>query len=332
MTVGLVIVTYNAAPHIVGCLESVAAQTRRPDRLVVVDNGSTDGTLAVVHQQAVRLGLALDVLPLGANRGFAFANNRAVDRLGDCELVALLNPDAFPEPEWLAALVGAAESDPASASFASRLMVAGATDVLDGAGDVFHVSGLAWRYGHRQVISSVPDALVSRPAFAACAAAALYRRADWKKAGGLDERFFCYAEDIDLGFRLQWLGRGCRYVPDAVAHHVGSATAGEDSAFSVYHGYRNLEWTFVKNMPAGLLWRYLPVHLLVWIVEFGWFVRKGVGSSLLRAKWDAIRGLRPALADRRAIQKTRVASEAAVSALLDKTPLRTRFGVVRSTG
>jgi GT2 family glycosyltransferase len=211
-------------------------------------------------------------------------------------------------------------------------MVADQTDVLDGAGDVFHVSGIAWRYGHRQVLDRVPDALLSRPVFAACAAAALYRRADWKRVGGFDERFFCYAEDVDLGFRLQLLGRGCRYVPGAVAEHMGSATAGEDSAFSVYYGYRNLEWTFVKNMPAGLFWRYLPVHLLVWIAEFGWFVRKGVGSSLLRAKWDALRGLRTVLADRRAIQKTRVASAAAVSALLDRTPLRTRFGIVRNTG
>lgn len=331
MTVGLVVVTFNAAAHIDQCLDAVAAQTRRPDRIVVADNGSTDGTLAIVNRAASRLSLAVDVLSLGSNRGFPFANNRAVDRLDGYDFVALLNPDAFPDPGWLAALVRAAESEPGCGSFASRLMVAGSDGVLDGAGDVFHVSGIVWRHGHHQPLDRVPDALVPRPVFAACAAAALYRRDDWRRAGGFDERFFCYAEDIDLGFRLQLLGRGCRYVPDAVAYHVGSATAGEDSAFSVYHGYRNLEWTFVKNMPSRLLWRYLPVHVAVWVAEFGWFARKGRGVSLLRAKWDALLGLGAALADRQRIQKGRVVSAATISALLDRTPLWSRFGVVRST-
>jgi len=204
-------------------------------------------------------------------------------------------------------------------------MLAGREGVLDGAGDVFHVSGIVWRHGHRQRLERVPDALVERPVFAACAAAALYRRADWLRAGGFDERYFCYAEDVDLGFRLQLLGRGCQYVPDAVVHHLGSATAGEDSAFSVYFGYRNLEWTFVKNMPSRLLWRYLPVHIAAWAAEFGWFLAKGRGLSLLRAKRDALAGLRRARHDRREIQAGRLIADDALRALLDRSSLIARF-------
>jgi GT2 family glycosyltransferase len=325
MRVGLVIVTYNAERHIDRCLEAVSRQHRAPERILIVDSGSTDGTLAIVKGAGERLGLSLEVLPLGANLGFAVGNNRGVARLDDCELIALLNPDAFPDPNWLAVLADRAAAHPEDASFASRLMIADAGNLLDGAGDVFHVSGLVWRYGHRLTVDQVPGALTERPVFAPCAAAALYRRSDWQRAGGFDERYFCYAEDIDLGFRLQLMGRTCRYVPEAVAYHLGSATTGVDSEFSVYHGYRNLEWTFVKNMPPQLLWRYVPAHLLAIAAELIWFSRKGLGRSVMRAKWDAIAGLASAISARKKIQATRTVGIDTLRTLLDQTPLRLRF-------
>jgi len=325
MRVGLVIVTYNAERHIERCLEAVQRQTRPPDRIVIVDSGSSDRTLAVVNDVRSRLGMTVEVTALGENLGFAVANNRAVDRLNDCDLIALLNPDAFPETGWLRLLVDAAEAHPEDSSFASRLMVADGSNVLDGAGDVFHVSGLVWRYGHRLKVDQVPGALAERPVFAACAAAALYRRDDWQQAGGFDERYFCYAEDVDLGFRMQLRGRTCRYVPDAVAYHLGSATTGVDSAFSVYHGYRNLEWTFIKNMPSRLFWRYVPLHVVAIAAELIWFSKKGLGGSLIRAKWDAIGGLASAIADRRKIQAARTVDTDTLRKLLDQSPLLSRF-------
>jgi GT2 family glycosyltransferase len=329
VTVGLVIVTFNAEAHVQRCLEAVQRQTRLPDRIVVADSGSSDGTLATVETVRRNFAANIEVLRLGSNVGFAVANNRAVDRLHDCDLIALLNPDAFPEPTWLAAILDAAARDPEAGSFASRLMVDGRAGLVDGAGDVFHVSGLVWRHGHRQPLDRVPGALVSRPVFAACAAAAVYRREAWQQAGGFDESYFCYAEDVDLGFRLQLLGRHCSYVPQAVVAHVGSAASGEDSDFSVYHGYRNLEWTFFKNMPSRLLWWYLPLHVAIAFVELGWFLRKGRGLSLVRAKWDALFGIRRVLAARRVVQKASTTGSHALLALLDRSPLRKRFAVVR---
>lgn len=325
MKVGLIIVTFNAERHIERCLEAVKCQTRPPERVVIADSGSSDTTVATVERVCTRLDLRFELLALGANVGFAVANNRAVARLDDCDLIALLNPDAFPESGWLAALTAAAGGHPEDASFASRLMLADASNVLDGAGDVFHVSGLVWRYGHRLKVDQVPGALVERPVFAACAAAALYRRADWQHAGGFDERYFCYAEDVDLGFRLQLKGRTCRYVPDAVVYHLGSATSGVDSAFSVYHGYRNLEWTFIKNMPSPLFWRYAPLHAFAIAAELIWFSKKGLARSVLKAKWDALGGLASAISDRRKIQATRTVDAETVRALLDQSPLRARF-------
>lgn len=328
VTVGLVVVTYNSTEQVERCLQAIRSQTRKPDRIVIADSGSTDGTLRMVESTCARIGLTVELMPFAENVGFAVANNRAVAALGGCSLVALLNPDAFPEAGWLTALVDAAAAHPEAASFASRLMAAGATDVLDGAGDTFHVSGLAWRVGHGQAIGRVPDALRAGPVFSACAAAALYRRDDWQRVGGFDERFFCYVEDVDLGFRLQLVGRECRYIPDAVAHHVGSAVSGVDSPFSVYHGYRNLEWTFLKNMPSPLLWRYLPLHFVAVLAQVCWFVPKSRGGSLVRAKWDALRQLGDVLRDRRRVQASRVVSVEALRSVLDRTPLARRFARV----
>jgi GT2 family glycosyltransferase len=323
--VGLVIVTFNAESHIVRCLEAVSRQTRPPDRIIIADSGSSDHTVALIDVARSRLQVDAELLRLDGNVGFAVANNRAVDRLGDCELVALLNPDAFPEPQWLASLVLAADAHPEDGSFASRLMVADSNHLLDGAGDVFHASGLVWRHGHRQPLDQVIDALIERPVFAACAAAALYRRDDWQRTGGFDERYFCYAEDVDLGFRMQLIGRTCRYVPEAVVHHVGSATTGAGSAFSVYHGYRNLEWTYIKNMPSRLFWRYIPLHMAAIVAQFVWFSNKGLGGSILRAKWDAIGGLAWAISARRKVQATRTVDNVTVRQLLDRSPLQSRF-------
>jgi GT2 family glycosyltransferase len=325
MTVGLVLVTFNAEACIRRALAAVAGQTRPPDAVVIVDNASRDGTLAAIDECTRGWAPPVRLIAAPTNLGFAMANNRAVEQLASCELIALLNPDAFPEPAWLATLLLAAGAHPEAASFASRLMLDGQPGQLDGAGDVCHVSGLAWRYGHGQPLRAVPEALQARPVFSACAAAALYRRADWMRAGGFDERFYCYAEDVDLGFRLQLAGRACWYVPDAVVHHLGSASAGVGSAFAVYHGHRNVEWMFLKNMPGGLFWEYLPRHIAASLAGLAFFATRGRARSYLKAKWDALARAREFWQARRAVQATRIASTAAVRALLNHDSLVSRF-------
>jgi GT2 family glycosyltransferase len=325
MTVGLVIVTYNAAAYIGRALAAVAAQTRPPDEVVIIDNASSDGTSGVIEQATAGWSIPVRVVPGGSNLGFAVANNRGVALLPHSDFIALLNPDAFPEPGWLSALLAAAEAHPEAGSFASRLMLDGKPGQLDGAGDVCHVSGLVWRHGHDRPERDVPEASRSGPVFAACAAAALYRREDWVRLGGLDERFFCYVEDVDLGFRLQLAGRTCFYVADAVVHHLGSASSGAGSGFAVYHGHRNLEWLFLKNMPGPLLWRYLPLHLVTWPLLLAWFTARGRGWSFVRAKWDAVGGMREAWRARTAVQALRVRTPDEIGALLDRSSLWKRL-------
>jgi GT2 family glycosyltransferase len=156
MPVGLSIVTYNAEPYIRRALDAVAAQSRLPDRVVVLDNASHDRTLTIVRDVVAPWTTPTRVIEAGSNLGFAAGNNRAVQALTDCELVALLNPDAFPEPGWLEALVTAAAAHPEAASFASRQVLDSNPELLDGIGDVYHVSGLVWREGHGRPARSVP--------------------------------------------------------------------------------------------------------------------------------------------------------------------------------
>ncbi|MCP4090345.1 MAG: glycosyltransferase family 2 protein, partial [Gammaproteobacteria bacterium] len=248
--------------------------------------------------------------------GFAAANNFA---LAECntEFVALLNPDAFPEPDWLERLVVAANLNPETVAFSSRQMEYESQYFLDGVGDAYHLSGLVWRRGHDCLLSD--GFLQEREIFSPCAAAALYRREAFIDAGGFDDDFFCYVEDVDLGFRLRLAGYIAMYVPDAVVHHVGSATTGgQDSDFALYHGHRNLVWTFVKDMPGILFWLLLPLHLALNIVSIIWFALRGRGRVILRAKRDALLGLPKMWHKRKHIQKNRVASIGEIWKQLDK--------------
>ena len=301
--ISVIVVNFNSGALLGECLRHLRAQTRCPEQIIVVDNASHDGSADQLEDDYP----GVRVIRLNHNLGFAVANNLAARQAGDVEWLALLNPDAFPAPDWLERLLAAARAHPECASFGARLLDAGDPGRLDGTGDVYHVSGLAWRRDHgRSVASGTTEA---GEIFAPCAAAALYRRAAFQEAGGFDEDYFCYFEDVDLGFRLRLLGYGCRYVPDAVVRHVGSAVTGRRSPFSLYHGHRNLVWTWCKNMPGPLFWLYLPQHLLLNLVAVLWFALRGQGGVLLRAKWDALRGLPRCWRRRAAVQsRCRVSS------------------------
>jgi GT2 family glycosyltransferase len=179
-------------------------------------------------------------------------------------------------------------------------MMDGATGIVDGCGDVYHVSGLTWRAGHGRTLR--PDDLLGREVFSACAAAALYRRAAFVAVGMFDEDFFCYLEDVDLGFRLRLGGYAARHVPAAVVHHVGnSSSGGRGSAFSVYHGHRNLVWCFVKNMPQPLFAFLLLPHLAQTIFSFVVFGCRGQAGVFLAAKRDALARVGTFLGKRRVV-------------------------------
>jgi GT2 family glycosyltransferase len=267
------------------------------------------------------------------NEGFAAASNRAIEQTAGSEWVALLNPDALPDENWLQRLLAAAARHPEVSAFGSRQLMGEDHALIDGLGDVYHVSGAAWRAGHGQ--PNVPLSGEPREIFAPCAAAAIYKRTALMQAGGFDEDFFCYFEDVDLGFRLRLLGHKLMLAPEAIVYHLGGATSGGSrSDFAVYHGQRNLVWAYVKNMPWPYLWWYLLEHVLFNLASIVFFTLGGQGRVILRAKWNALLGLPKMVGKRQAIQSGRCVPGKQVRAAMARgwlAPYRRRIPWVNDT-
>lgn len=300
--VTVVIVNYNGGDLICQCLTALERQSFQDFATVVVDNNSVDDSVAAIRKSHP----TVPILQLDKNLGFAGGVNRALQENALGPWVALLNPDAFPTKDWLENLVSSARCHPECAAFGSRMFSDQDQRMLDGVGDVYHVSGLPWRKGHGCRNSPLYDQ--ETEIFAPCAAAALYRTSALTEIGPLDEDFFLYVEDVDLGFRLRLAGYRALYVPTAHIRHLGSAFVGKHSDSQIYHGHRNLVWVFVKNMPGVLFWVFLPLHILLNITTLFWLVLRGQGAAAMRAKRDAIVGIPHFWQKRAKIQAGRKAS------------------------
>lgn len=298
--ISVIIVSWNSAEYLPHCLDSLSQQTLQDFEVILVDNGSLDGGTDHLEQAYPHLDLHIERLE--SNLGFAIANNLGA-RMARGKWLALLNADAFPESDWLEKLLDAADKHPEFSFFSSRQIQANQPHLLDGSGDEYHVSGLAWRRFYNYQSQTYGNK--KEEVFSACGAAALYSRQDFLRVAGFDETYFSYFEDVDLSFRLRLLGKRCLYVPQAVVHHVGSASTGKISNFVIYHGHRNLVWTYFKNMPGVLFWRYLPLHILMNLFFIISFTFKGKGLAILRAKVDALRRLPAIIRIRRQIQSSR---------------------------
>ncbi len=278
----------------------------------MVDNNSSDSSLA--NLPALN---NLQIIRSDSNLGFAKANNLAISQIDDSDYLLLLNPDAFAEPDWLEKLLLAAQQNPEMHFFASKMIIDQDRERYDGAGDLYHISGLVKRRYHGRLLKNTED--IATEVFTPCAGAAMYRSSSFKAIGGFDESFFCYMEDVDLGFRMQLMGFKGLYVNDAIVYHIGSAISGKQSDFSIYYGHRNLVWTYVKNMPMSLLLLTLPVHLLLNVVTIIFFSLRGKGRVIVKAKKDALLGLPKVWASRAQVQQQKVVSNARIWSLMDKS-------------
>lgn len=309
----IIVVTHNSARWLARMVAAVSAQSETRWRLIVVDNASR----ADERPNARDLPAGAALIQNETNLGFAAANNQAAQAASTPYLV-LLNPDAFPEPGWLAALIAAAERYPQAAAFGSTQMRADADGVFDGAGDVLHASGLAYRAWYGRKHAAPPP---EGESFAACGAAMLVRREAFENVGGFDARYFCYFEDVDLCFRLRLRGARIMQLPGAVVAHVGGGVASSGSAFAQFHGARNRLWTFVKCMPAPLFWPLLPAHLLASAAVVTLSALRGRGLAAWRGLLAALGDLGPALSARREVQKARTATSGDIARVLAWSPL-----------
>ena len=315
--VSVVIVTWNGLQHLDTCLASVQAQRGVTTETIVVDNGSTDGTADYVRSRFPWTRF----VRLPENLGFAGGNNAGV-REATGRFVAFLNNDTCADAGWLRALLSGVDEADGFALVTSRIVYMHDPDIIDSAGDGVLRWGGAFKRHHGEPASV---AATTQEVFGVCGAACMIPKSVFEEIGGFDDEFFASHEDVDLSYRARLRGYRCRYVADAVVRHVGSATLGTVSPFSVFHGQRNLEWMYVKDTPGSLLLKTLPGHIVYDLAAGVHFARIGMLGPYVRAKAAALVGLPRMLRKRAAIQRARRVDASAITPLLDTHWLSTKL-------
>jgi GT2 family glycosyltransferase len=251
-SVAIVIPTWNRSDLLARVLGDLQRQTYPIERVIVVDNGSTDDSVDVAARAEV------EWIGLGTNRGFAAAVNRGIERAsGDSDYIGVLNNDVRLEPDWLERLMTRLEEG--GDWFATgKLLDETARGRIDGSFDTLCRGGCAWRCGHGRPDSEIWNQ--ARSIVLSPFTAAVFRSDIFRRVGLLDERFESYLEDVDFGLRAAALGFCGAYVPIAVAYHSGSATLGKWHAETVRRIARNQVLLVAKHYPPN------------WIKRYGWRV------------------------------------------------------------
>jgi GT2 family glycosyltransferase len=311
--VSVVVLNYNGKHYLEPCLSSLEKQTCRDFEVILVDNGSSDGSVEYVENNWgwVR------VIALGENLGFCGGNNVGI-REARGKYVALLNNDTEVDPRWLEELETALDNalnDGENVGFcASKMLVHGQPHTIDTAGDVFYACGVGGKRGYLEKDNGQYDEV--EYVFGACAGAALYRRAMLEDIGLLDEDFFIYDDDIDLSFRAQLRGYKCLFVPTAIVYHKIGGTVGKTSDFWLYLSRRNMLYVLIKNVPGRLLLRNLHYIMAYLLLGDLLSVLRGKGRHIWRARLDNLRNLRKTLRKRKEIQRRRRVSDHYIASML----------------
>lgn len=282
-SITVIIPNYNGIRYLDACLSSLRRQSEQDFEVLLVDNGSTDGSVDFVRKNfpEVRIGA------FSRNTGFCHAVNQGIRR-SESPYVLLLNNDTVCEPDMIGELKRAIGSDSSLFSCQAKLVRLSDPAVIDDAGDCYSALGWARARGKGKR-ADAPEFQREADIFASCAAAAIYRRDYLEETGLLDERHFAYLEDIDLGYRACLCGWRSRYIPTAVVRHAGSGTTGSSyNDFKVRHSSRNSVYLIWKNMPDWQILLNLPWLLLGFGIKSLYFARMGFGRQYVRGLMSGI--------------------------------------------
>ena len=251
MKVTIIIPNYNGLAFMEPCMKALDHQNFKDFSVLVVDNGSTDGSVEWLKEHGI------PAVFLKTNTGFSGAVNVGIKKAAT-PYVILLNNDTKADPDYVGELVRAMEASPKIFSVSSRMIQMYHPDLMDDAGDMYSVLGWAYQRGVGQPLERYDKPF---KIFSACAGAAIYRRQVFEEIGYFDEMHFAYLEDIDVGYRAKLYGYDNVYCPTARIFHVGSGTSGSKyNSFKVKLAARNNVYLNYKNMPAGqLLLNALPI-------------------------------------------------------------------------
>lgn len=281
--VTIIIPNYNGLKFMEPCFKALRAQSDQNFELLVVDNGSTDGSVKWLEDHQI------PSIFLEENTGFSGAVNIGI-RESVTPYVILLNNDTEPQPDYVKEMVKAIERSPKIFSVSSKMIQLYHKDLMDDAGDMYSVLGWAYQRGVGQKSSGYNKAC---RVFSACAGAAIYRREVFDKIGGFDEDHFAYLEDIDVGYRAKICGYENWYCPKAVVYHVGSGTSGSKyNSFKVKLAARNNLYLNYKNMPLlQLILNFLPI-LAGMAVKYMFFRRIGFASDYMGGVKEGLKTLK----------------------------------------
>ena len=273
-TVSIVIPNYNGKHFLEDCLRSVFAQDIEDQEVIVVDNGSTDGSLEYLNAYPGVRTIAMD-----KNYGFCGAVNAGI-KAAKSDYVILLNNDTEVDKNFAKELLNAIQADEKIFSCSSKMVQFHDRTRMDDAGDYYCALGWAFGRGKGGLVENYDEPV---DIFAACAGAAIYRKKMLESLGCFDEDHFAYLEDIDLGYRARIQGYRNVYAPKAVVYHVGSGFSGSaHNAFKVKLSSRNNVYLAYKNMPFLQILLNSPFLLLGHGVKWLFFLKKGLGKEYVQ--------------------------------------------------
>ena len=289
MEVTIIIPNYNGKHFMEPCLESLTHQTCSDFRILVVDNASTDGTLAYMEENYPEI----EVIALDQNYGFSKAVNIGIQN-STTPYVLLLNNDTTVDSHFVEEMVKAIKSSKRIFSVSSKMIQMYHPELIDSAGDLYTLVGWGICRGTGRPVSNYTR---QDDIFTACAGAAIYRRSVFKKIGYFDENHFAYLEDIDVGYRAKIYGYRNIYCPTALVYHVGSGTSGSKyNSFKVKLSARNNIYLNYKNMPVFQLLINLFPLTAGYLVKYLFFIKIGFGKDY---KEGILEGLRTARAQKK---------------------------------
>lgn len=274
MKATVVIPNYNGISYLKGCLDSLQAQTTRDFSVLVVDNGSTDGSYELIERYP-----EVNRIRFEENRGFCGAVNAGI-AAADSEYVILLNNDTRVKERFVEKLIEAIEKDPGIFSVSAKMLDMNRPERVDDAGDLYCALGWAFARGKGKPADGYT---VCCSIFSACGGAAIYRKAVFDRIGMFDEKHFAYLEDLDIGYRARIYGYRNLYEPEAEALHAGSGFSGSRyNEFKVNLSSANSVYVIGKNMPILQILINLPFLLAGFAVKTMFFSLKGLGVTYIK--------------------------------------------------
>ncbi|MGA2470502.1 MAG: glycosyltransferase family 2 protein [Solirubrobacteraceae bacterium] len=314
--VTFVILSWNGRSFLEVVLPSIFAQSAQGFAVYVIDDASTDDSREYVEREWPQVKFIAHSDNVGVTRNM----NRGISS-ATTTYVALLNNDLELDPDWLVVMRGALEAHPEAAAADCKMLDYYQRDRLDGAGDELTSYMLPGRRGNGELDRGQYDE--PGEVFSVCCGAALFRASAFEEVGPFDADLFAYYEDVDWGFRARLLGYCARYVPAAVAFHMGSATTSREPGRWSHLFPRNQVYVVIKDLPARLAFRYWPRILVGELYWLGTDMRRGLGLKHLKGWWQALFMTSLALRKRREIQaRRRVSVEALEAALAPRPGLR----------